>query len=244
MSSRLYKDIGFVFRLNDLGETDRIVSIFTKYHGRVDAVAKGVRNISSKKAGSIDLINLARFAFARGSNLDIVTEVELVDDYSSLKQNLPSQFVLFYLCELLDKFMQVGEKDLDAYSLLFLLLDELLESESRLALHAFELKLMTSQGFEPNLSSCLGCGKPFETLAKRYLAADDIGMYCDQEHSSTHLFEVSDRTLKSLRFLLEKPFQQAARLDIDVEEERLLKRIITNWLEFIFEKELRSKKYL
>jgi DNA repair protein RecO (recombination protein O) len=47
----LYRDEGIVLRTHKLGEADRIVSILTPRHGKVRAVAKGVRKTKSRFGG-------------------------------------------------------------------------------------------------------------------------------------------------------------------------------------------------
>ena len=48
MANPLYRDTGVVLRTYKLGEADRIVVILTEHHGKVRAVAKGVRKTTSK----------------------------------------------------------------------------------------------------------------------------------------------------------------------------------------------------
>lgn len=243
MENKLYKDIGFVFRQVNLGETDKIISIFSKKHGRIDAIVKGVRKIASRKAGSIDLMNLARFSFAKGTNIDIVTEVTLVDDYQSLKLMLDSDFILFYLCELLDKFLQPEESDFKSFNLLVILLKELSLSQNILLLHSFELKLMANQGFEPNLESCLICGLEFAKEKKRFCSLHDVGLYCAQEDVK-HGVCVSDRALKTIRFLARSQIQEASQLEVDKDTEMIIRKVMFTWMEVILEREVLSKKYL
>ena len=44
----LYRDEAIVLRTHKLGEADRIVTLLTRQHGKVRAVAKGVRRTTSR----------------------------------------------------------------------------------------------------------------------------------------------------------------------------------------------------
>lgn len=240
---RTYKDTGITFKQKDLNEADRIISVLTKYHGRVDAIAKGIRKITSRKGGNIDLITLSKFTFAQGKNLDIVTEAELIDPYTALKNKLKSTMTLFYICELLDSFLKVGQKQKKVFDLLQELLETLQNTNSQLPLRAFELKLISSQGFEPNLKSCLLCGDKFTANQKRYLAFHDLGFLCPKERKVKGE-AVCDQALKTLNFLKDKNTAQTIKLRTNKKLEREIERITQKWIEIIVERELRSKKYI
>lgn len=240
---RTYKDTGITFKQNDLNEADRIISVLTKYHGRVDAIAKGIRKITSRKGGNIDLITLSKFAFAKGKNLDIVTEAELIESYTKLKRKLKPTMTLFYICELLDNFLKLGEKQRAIFELLLELLETLKKSNTQLPLRAFELKLIASQGFEPNLKTCLVCDKEFEEGKRRYLAFNQFGFLCSKERRVKGEI-ISDKTLKILRFLRKKSISESISLKADKKLEKELEKITQRWIEMIVEKDLKSKRYL
>lgn len=240
---RGYKDRGIVFKQIDVHEADKIVSIFTKYHGRIDAIAKGIRRTTSRKAGNMDLFSLSKFSFVKGKNLDIITEAELLDSQESLRGQLDSQFVVFYICELLDRFLQLEERDTQLFNLLIELLDELQVSKNYLPLHAFELKLMSTQGFEPNLYTCLLCGKSFRERDERYVTRQEVGLYCSNETVQKDQ-SVSDRSLRILRYLITADISDAKKVNSDRSTLQEIQRILFTWLEVITEKEIRSKKFL
>ncbi len=72
--SRLYRTDSVVLRRQDLGEADRIVTIFTPGYGKLRAVAKGVRKPSSRKAGHLEPLARSNLLIAKGRELDIITQ--------------------------------------------------------------------------------------------------------------------------------------------------------------------------
>src|ERR687893_1812599 len=86
----LYRDEGIVLRVQKLGEADRIVTVLTRTHGRVRAVAKGVRRTRSKFGASVEPFSHVDLQLYAGRNLDIVVQAEgltpfgreLVADYA------------------------------------------------------------------------------------------------------------------------------------------------------------------
>ena len=72
----LYRDEGVVLRVQKLGEADRIVTVLTKRHGRVRAVAKGVRRTRSKFGATVEPFSHVDLQLFAGRNLDIVVQAE------------------------------------------------------------------------------------------------------------------------------------------------------------------------
>lgn len=72
----LYRDEAVVLRTHKLGEADRIVTLLTRHHGRVRAVAKGVRRTTSKFGSRLEPFTHVDLQLAEGRNLDVVTQAE------------------------------------------------------------------------------------------------------------------------------------------------------------------------
>ena len=72
----LYKDEGAILKGQDLGEYDRILTIFGQKTGKFSAIAKGVRKLTSRKRGHLQTFSISRFSIAEGKSLDIIVEAE------------------------------------------------------------------------------------------------------------------------------------------------------------------------
>ena len=84
----LYRDHGIVLRTHKLGEADRIIAFYTAGHGKVRAVAKGVRKTKSKFGARLEPTSHVAAQFYEGRNLDIVTQVETVDHFRTIREDL------------------------------------------------------------------------------------------------------------------------------------------------------------
>src|SRR4029078_1581267 len=92
----LYRDEGVVLRAIKLGEADRIVTIFTQGHGKLRAVAKGIRKTTSKFGARLEPMSRVALQCYKGRELDIVTQAEsrdskrlLREEYSLLTRSVP-----------------------------------------------------------------------------------------------------------------------------------------------------------
>lgn len=156
----LYKVNAIVLRRSDLGETDRILRLFTREAGRVDAVAKGSRRPTSKLSGATELFTYSRMLLALGRSLDIVSQCEIRESFPVLRVDLQGLARATYLCELVERFTEEREPNPEAFDLLLsaLYLLQRATDHPDVIVHAFELRLLDERGYRPELGRCVKCG--------------------------------------------------------------------------------------
>src|SRR6185295_19423767 len=115
---RVYTTPAIVLRQRKLGDADKILTLYTANFGKVDAVAKGVRKSRSKLGGHVEPLTQATFLLAQGKTLDIVTQVEMIESFQVLRDDLDRLSRALYACELLDKFTEPHEEHFEMYRLL------------------------------------------------------------------------------------------------------------------------------
>src|SRR5690349_347100 len=100
-----YSADAIVLKHSDLGEADRIVTLFTPYKGKLHTVAKGIKRPVSKKAGHLQLLCNSRLQIAQGRNLDLVTQAQSIQSFVHLRNELWHMTCGFYVAELVDRFI-------------------------------------------------------------------------------------------------------------------------------------------
>ena len=160
----LYRDDAIVLRTHKLGEADRIVTLLTKHHGKVRAVAKGVRRTSSRIGARMEPFMLADVQFYEGRNLDIVNQVEMREPYA---RRIAEDYQLFTaataMVETADKLVDhEKEPALQQYRLLHGGLGALSrrEHEPGSVLDSFLLRSLATAGYAPSFAECASCGAP------------------------------------------------------------------------------------
>ena len=157
-AGKTFKTEGVILKRTNFGEADRILTLYTKHFGKISLIAKGIRKTTSRKGGNLELFNQVRIFAAKGKNLDIVTEVELVNSFKDWRQDLKKVAVAYQLAELVDKLSAEGVENDEVYELLInylATLSQVANIESRIS--NFELSLLQSLGFWPR-------GKPIGNL--------------------------------------------------------------------------------
>jgi DNA repair protein RecO (recombination protein O) len=176
----VYRDEAVVLRAQKLGESDRIVTLLTRSHGRVRAVARGVRKTSSRIGGRLEPFAHVDIQLYTGKSLDSVTQVESI---AAMGGALTSDYVAWTsgtaMLETAERLTpQEGEPAVPQFALLVSGLRSLTagEHDPRLILDSYLLRSLAVAGWSPSFHDCAQCGSegPHRAFA---IAAG--GIVCD-----------------------------------------------------------------
>ena len=149
-----------MLRGRQLGEADRILTLFTLECGKLDGVAKGVRRPRSHLAGRVEFLNECQFVMHRGRSLDVIASADIVaTPWTRLVE--PERYgVAAVAAELIDAFCEPDLALPDVYALLTGVIGAIAASSSpRRLLPRFSLRLLQMLGLSPPLTTCVRCGK-------------------------------------------------------------------------------------
>ncbi|MGH9088065.1 MAG: DNA repair protein RecO [Acidimicrobiales bacterium] len=159
----LVHDRAVVLRTYRLGEADRIVVFLTEGRGKVRAVAKGVRRTGSRFGARLEpLQHVALLLWQGRSDLEIVNQVEVVDHFRTVREDLDRVGRGLSMLEVADQVCQEGHPDARLYRMLVGALRALadLERDPTMVVPAFFLKALVLEGATPILDGCASCGTP------------------------------------------------------------------------------------
>lgn len=160
----LYRDEALVLRTHKLGEADRIVTLLTRSHGKVRAVAKGVRRTSSRFGSRLEPFMLVDVQLYTGRNLDIVTQVETLGPYA---RTVCADYGLYTAgTAMLETAERLVEAEREPAVQQFLLLAGAVRAlaershDAGLVLDAYLLRALAVAGWAPSFTDCARCGAP------------------------------------------------------------------------------------
>ena len=145
---RTFKTEGIIIKRSNFGEADRIVTVFTRRHGKIKVLAKGVRRITSRRGPNIELFNQVTLFIHKGRSFDILEEAEVLNTFSKLRKNLDLVSLAYHVCELVDGLCPENQAHPKVYDLMLEVLSEL---ETGL-IHKFEIDLLSELGYIPKVS--------------------------------------------------------------------------------------------
>lgn len=156
--AELYRATGVVLRTYKLREADRIVVVHTEEHGKVRAVAKGVRKTTSKFGSRLEPMSHVRLLLSRGRELDVVSQAESVEPLTALLSSLDRASLGMAAVEAVDQLSIEREPDAQLYRMLVGVLRSIAENPSPVTIPAFYWKLLAAAGLRPQLDACVRCG--------------------------------------------------------------------------------------
>ena len=154
-----FRDRGVVLRTYKLGESDRIVVLMTRQHGKVRAVAKGIRKTKSKIGARLEPMSHVDVLLNRGRDLDVVNQVEVIDATPGLHGDLERMTQAISMCEAVDLVSQDRQSAEYLYDMLVGALRTLEDKPAPLLLAGFFLKLLAAEGVGPQVDRCVSCDK-------------------------------------------------------------------------------------
>ena len=263
---RLYRTHALILRRRDQGDADRVLTIFSPEHGKLDVIAKGIRKTSSRKSGHLELFAHVSLLLAQGRTWDVVSEVTTVESFRYLRTDLDAIGRVSYVCELLDAFSESDDENAPLWELVLTIL-RILDQASNpavvpvdattpdavpaapafdrsLLLRWFELRLLGAAGFQPQLFHCIACEEAL-TPVVNYLSIEEGGIFCPNcAKNREHLETIEVDVLKILRYLQSRSWAEVAPLQVRPTITRRVENILHRYLIHILERRLKSVDFL
>jgi len=247
----VYKANAIVLRRIPLGETDKVLTLFTREYGKLAAIAKGARRTTSRLAGASEPLMFVRALLAEGQNLDVLTQGDIRDSFADIRSDFGLFLRATYACELIDKLTADRDPALELFDQLLSTLYILQRARDPDAvIHAYELRIMGHVGYEPQLDSCVRCERPLEPASKLRpggYSPTRGGAVCDEcaFAAREELLPMSSATLEWLRYLaVEDNARALADADLPVEVRNEMNRLLRAHLRFRLERDVRSTAFL
>ncbi len=157
-----YRDEAVVLRTHKLGEADRIVTMLSREHGKIRAVAKGVRRTGSRFGSRLEPMMVADIQCHIGRSLDIVQQAESLGSYGAeIADDYASYTAGSVMIETADKITD-DDGSLQQYLLLVGALRSLSRREHNpsLTLDSYLLRSLAIAGWAPSFTICAVTGAP------------------------------------------------------------------------------------
>lgn len=150
---RYHKLEGIILNKRSVGDSDRFYTIYCRDAGKISVYARSVRNLKSKRAGTLDLYSLIKFELVERGERKTLTHVELVDGYRAGKKKLGDISRLFAFGELIDSLLAEDDPHPEVYDLFKQALTHLSRFDTPQYLVRFKKKLLVLLGFwDPSLT--------------------------------------------------------------------------------------------
>lgn len=236
--SREHFYIAVILKKQPFGEGDEIISVYTQQSGKLRFLAKSVKAQKSKLQQSLQALFLVRLKTA-GGRLPKIISAEPVAVFANLRASLPATLAAIYACETVMKFTA----DEQPNQALFLALKNFLyfldgknlsEDSLNLGLAKFKINLLKALGL--NVSVPAGARPAAVYFSNRH------GGFCFHQESDS--VPVSPECFLLFFGLAGRPEFEAALAAGSQAALAELQVLLSGFVEFQLEREVRSEKYL
>lgn len=240
-------DEGIVLRNQPFGESDNIISIFTRSHGRLTCIAKGAKR--SKRRFGVNIQPMSQSSFKlvdKGiSFLLRIDSCELLCFRENLTGSVESFVKSEYAMELIYRLLPEREENEGVFNLLIWYLDSINSKKfSDLIVRAFESRLFTLLGYKPNLSQCGGCGSDLKGNFITF-KADQGRVYCERcAKEKEGGIRVSHSVVQLFKELAESDDIERLEPIFSDDVKKDLKRILWNFILYIHDTPMNSWKLM
>ena len=212
---RAFKTEGIILKRRNFGEADRILTVFTLQRGKISVIAKGVRRITSRRAGNVELLNRVSMYLYQGKGMPILTEAQSLETYEKLKGDLTLSTYAYHILELIDKMTAENQESRILYGHLVEVLKRLSKKPRQILVRAFEAKILSVSGFIN-----------FSSESRMYTPGVSVG---------------TGEILKTLENL---QWEQIEKIKVDEKQALELEKVLRYHLERVIEGHLKSRQFL
>jgi DNA repair protein RecO (recombination protein O) len=163
---KTYTTESVVLKKTNYSDADHIYTLYSKEYGKFTAIAKGVRKITSRRAGSLDTLNHIQVSIREdGHGFKYITEVKVVNSYHKVKLELAESNKCFYIIEVIQRYMEDHHENPEIFELLTSTLNGLNRKSipSDLLISRFEIMFLKSNGYEMSFGHCTNCGRKLDS---------------------------------------------------------------------------------
>ncbi|SDW14034.1 DNA replication and repair protein RecO [Marininema mesophilum] len=221
----LTKIEGVVLRTRDYGESNKIVTIFTREQGKFAVMARGAKKPKSRLGAATQPFTLGFFLCFSGSGMGTITQAEILESHVHLRSDLLYTAYAAYWVKYLDNMIQEKEPAPLLYELLLSMLNRLEAGvDPEILSRIFELRVLESAGYRPHLDRCVSCRGTEEPFA---FSVQMGGILCSNcFYRDPHRIPLSSASARILKQLQRMTPDRLGQVQVREETQLQLERVM------------------
>ncbi|MEH7353189.1 DNA repair protein RecO [Neobacillus drentensis] len=239
----LQKCEGIVIRTTDYGETNKIVTLYTREWGKVGIMARGAKKPNSRLSSITQLFTHGYFLVQRGSGLGSLQQGEINTSMRSIGEDIFLTAYASYIVELTDKCTEEKKPNPFHFELLYQTLNYMNEGyDPNILMNIYEMKMLNVMGLYPILNQCSVCGS---TDGHFSFSIREGGFICHRcLDKDPYHFKISPASVNLLRLFYYFDLSRLGTISVKDETKEELKKVITAYYEEYSGLHLKTKKFL
>lgn len=233
------KYTGIILNKYNVGEADRIYTIYTLEAGKIKAIARGARKPQAKLAGHLEEFNLVELTVVRKNGLGRITGSLIENNFSRLRNELDALRCAFTATHMLNRLTEAEDRDENSFQLLVQFL-EALNAEAQkdkknfnILLQGFIFNLFGNLGYRIEAKNCVQCALPLSESGNCF-SPDLGGIICRPcSGDIKDRINIHNNAIKIIRIFRQNKVGALVKLrveDRDLENLELISRRFLEWI--------------
>lgn len=238
------KSMCIVLRTADYRDNDKMLTLFSRETGRIDALSRGCKKTTSSLLACSELFTCGLYSYYIRQNKYYISQCEIIDSFYTLRQDIERFSVAALLAEICEKTIDTGEPSPKLFSLAANGFFALKESLPLAVLVFFLVKFTDVTGYRPQIHTCIECGKK-AARGGNYFSTSAGGLAClDCARKLLHIRPVSADALKAMHDILKMPVKGVSGFSSDGGILKELKALLLEYVEDKIEYRLSTAQFL
>jgi DNA repair protein RecO (recombination protein O) len=205
---------GIVLKTQALGDTSRIVTVYTRDMGLLKFVAKGARKTPSRFGFALEPLTRARYHFyyKPDRDLHLLSQADTLAATGSRLADLTRLAHAEAALELIDRLVWGEEPHPELFDLLATTVEQMAAAPPpalAAVTVAYQLQVAGLLGYRPRLEACAHCGGGVSE--QRLFSPSRGGMLCDRCAAEGGAYRLSADALAGIALLLTRPVSEASQ---------------------------------
>ncbi|MEX2414697.1 MAG: DNA repair protein RecO [Paenibacillaceae bacterium] len=227
----LHRIEGIVIRSMDYGESNKIITLFTRDVGKVGVMVRGAKKMNSRHSAIAQLFTHGEFVFFKtGTQMGTLNHADIISSHHRLRADLILTAYSAYMAEMIDRILTDNEPNPFIYEQLKAALDSIEDGkDSQMITHLFEMKMLIQAGYAPNFDKCASCGTDTNHPRLNVQLGGLLCVNCVTNYPQA--LEITDGLLKLLRLLAKVDLNRLGKVEVKLETKLLLKQVMRAFLD-------------
>lgn len=234
---------GIVIKTIPYGESNTIITLYTKELGKIGVMARGAKKPKSRFTSITQLFTYGIFVFQRGRGLGTLQQGEALSSFRHIREDLVKTAYAAYLAELLDRYTSEEEMKPDLFGWLKQALEYINYGiDPEVITFLFEIKMMKTAGIVPELSRCVSC---HAAEANFSFSIREGGFLCERcAYKDPYRMNISKGAARLLNMFYHLDLGRLGNVSLKKETKRELRMLFDAYMEEYSGVFIKSKKFL
>ena len=232
-----------VLKTDDFGDANRVVTLFTKEYGKIEANAYGCRRARSPLSGALQMFNHISAELVHGSKVDTIREADIVNFYDALTADLERLAYASFFFEIVNRMTFPRQQELETFDLLIKSLPVLSKRNPKVAALIGACQFMETSGVQLNFERCVHCGTLIEgDAAISILDGGAVCMNCIDTAQDARPYPEALR--KTFETMLGFDWREDTRLSFNSRQLNTAENFFIDYVQSIIGSNLRSVQFI